>query len=93
MGVILAGDFYTVPNLDKRGGSGDVTSVWQAFARQFKWVVGVAGNHDIFGNSEAPAQRISANSHYLDGQRVMLSGLVPGLVACWESTKAASQTR
>ncbi|MEZ6125825.1 MAG: metallophosphoesterase [Planctomycetaceae bacterium] len=76
VGVILAGDFYTVPNLDKRGGSGDVTSVWQAFARQFKWVVGVAGNHDIFGNSAAPAQRISANSHYLDGQRVMLSGLV-----------------
>ena len=30
-GILLAGDLYTVPALDKRGGSGDVTAVWQAF--------------------------------------------------------------
>lgn len=74
-GVILAGDFFTVPNLDRRGGSGDVSSVWQAFARQFKWVAGVAGNHDLFGHSPAPARRISANSHYLDAELVTLDGL------------------
>ncbi|MEZ6132149.1 MAG: metallophosphoesterase [Planctomycetaceae bacterium] len=72
VGVILAGDFYTVPNLDKRGGSGDVTSVWQAFAGQFKWVVGVAGNHDTFGCSVAPSNRLAGNAHYLDGESTML---------------------
>ena len=35
--------------LDKRGGSGDVTGVWLAFADIFQWVAGVAGNHDTFG--------------------------------------------
>src|SRR5262245_43013081 len=29
VGVFLAGDFYTVPALDKRGGTGDVTQVWE----------------------------------------------------------------
>lgn len=50
VGALLAGDFYTVPNLDKRGGSGDVVPVWQAFGNQFDWVAGVAGNHDVFGS-------------------------------------------
>ena len=75
VGVILAGDFYTVPNLDKRGGSGDVTSVWQAFARQFKWVVGVAGNHDTFGCSIAPSHRLAGNAHYLDGEFTVMDGV------------------
>lgn len=75
VGVILAGDFYTVPNLDKRGGSGDVTSVWQAFARHFKWVVGVAGNHDTFGCSVAPSNRLAGNAHYLDGESAVLDGV------------------
>lgn len=50
IGTLLAGDFYTVPGLDKRGGSGNVTSVWEAFAETFDWVAGVAGNHDTFGS-------------------------------------------
>ncbi|WP_425396549.1 metallophosphoesterase family protein [Aeoliella sp.] len=74
-GVVLAGDFYTVPNLDQRGGSGDVRSVWQAFARQFKWVVGVAGNHDTFGSTLAPARRMAANADYLDGDVAIVDGL------------------
>ena len=49
IGVLLAGDLYTVPALDRRGGSGDVTAVWRAFGDEFSWVVGVAGNHDTFG--------------------------------------------
>jgi 3',5'-cyclic-AMP phosphodiesterase len=48
-GVILAGDLYAVPTGDKRGASGDVRSVWQAFADRFRWVIGVEGNHDRFG--------------------------------------------
>lgn len=65
IGVILAGDFYTVPALDKRGGTGDVTTVWQAFADQFNWVVGVAGNHDLFGD-KATRPRFSKPKYFLD---------------------------
>ncbi len=75
IGVLLAGDFYTVPALDKRGGSGDVTSVWWAFEEQFDWTVGVAGNHDTFGPEGKTAPRFSAPLHYLDGDRVNLHGL------------------
>jgi hypothetical protein len=46
-GVILCGDLHAYRH--KRGGSGDVRGVWNAFAKRFKWVVGVAGNHDVFG--------------------------------------------
>jgi len=46
VGVLLAGDLYTIPTLDRRGGYGDAWPVWLAFARRFRWVVGVAGNHD-----------------------------------------------
>ncbi len=74
-GVILAGDLYTVPALDRRGGSGDVTSVWQAFGREFQWVTGVAGNHDTFGETCRPAARMGGNIHYLDDDEVSLSGL------------------
>lgn len=59
VGLLLAGDFYTVPALDKRGGTGDVTAVWYAFAECFKWVAGVPGNHDLFG--DRPEQRPSTD--------------------------------
>lgn len=75
IGVFLAGDFYTVPALDKRGGSGDVTTVWEAFAEQFGWVVGVAGNHDTFGENRTKPRRLPANAHYLDGEVVRIGGL------------------
>lgn len=74
-GVILAGDLYTVPALDKRGGSGDVIPVWQAFGREFQWVVGVAGNHDTYGGFHQPLSRMGRNLHYLDDEEVRLSGL------------------
>lgn len=73
--VILGGDFYTVPDLDRRGGTGDVTGVWQAFADSFKWIVGVPGNHDMFGSSQAPSRRIASNADYLDGESVVVDGL------------------
>jgi len=46
-GVILAGDLYDYPECHKLGGSGDVTSVWNAFASDFSDVLGVHGNHDM----------------------------------------------
>lgn len=36
IGVILCGDLYTIPSLEKRGGSGDVCQVWLSFARYFR---------------------------------------------------------
>ncbi|GAA4440149.1 metallophosphoesterase family protein [Bremerella cremea] len=74
IGVLMAGDFYTVPTLDRRGGSGDVRSVWQAFADQMDWVVGVAGNHDLFGDKAGPP-RFSGSMHFLDGDLVTVDGL------------------
>jgi hypothetical protein len=47
VGVVLAGDLFSAPGADRRGATGDVTDVWLAFAAAgFRWVVGVAGNHD-----------------------------------------------
>jgi 3',5'-cyclic-AMP phosphodiesterase len=48
MGVVLCGDLYTT--LKKRGERGDVKEVWRKFNNNFKWVAGVAGNHDDFGS-------------------------------------------
>jgi hypothetical protein len=77
VGVLLCGDFYTVPALDRRGGSGDVTEVWRCFREVFGWVAGVAGNHDSFGPDAAARPRFSRNSgiYYLDGETAELPGL------------------
>ena len=48
-GVALGGDFFA--SLDKRGGLGDVRKIWNIFKNGFKWVVGIAGNHDAFGDA------------------------------------------
>jgi Icc-related predicted phosphoesterase len=50
IGVFLCGDFFA--RLDKRGGLGDVKNVWRAFNKHFGFVVGVAGNHDDFGDAQ-----------------------------------------
>lgn len=73
--ALLAGDFYTVPALDKRGGTGDVSSVWKAFGENFAWVAGVAGNHDTFGEDRHASPRHPGHLHYLDGQAIELSGI------------------
>ena len=75
IGAVLAGDFYTVPALDKRGGTGDVTEVWRAFAYQFDWAVGVAGNHDKYEDETMPSQQPSSNSRVLDKQSADFDGI------------------
>jgi hypothetical protein len=76
-GVILAGDLYTVPGLTKRGGLGDVTPVWDAFTGPFRWVAGVAGNHDAFGGGPRSLERYRRRGagHLLDGDVVRLDAL------------------
>jgi Icc-related predicted phosphoesterase len=51
VGVALCGDLYAT--LQKRGSMGDVKAVWRKFKAEFRWVVGVAGNHDDFGSTLA----------------------------------------
>lgn len=75
VGVLLAGDFYTVPALDKRGGTGDVTSVWRAFADCFAWVAGIPGNHDTFGEPPQRRPRFPSHMHFLDGDATEVKGL------------------
>jgi Icc protein len=75
VGAILAGDFYTVPLLDRRGGTGDVTSVWTEFGRHFEWVVGVAGNHDTFGEQRDSRPCLGSYANYLDEEICQRDGL------------------
>jgi Icc protein len=70
-GAILAGDLYSVPEANKRGGHGDVADVWSAFAQRYPWVAGVAGNHDDV--SSVPA--VGDHVHLLDGNVVELDGI------------------
>lgn len=74
--ALLAGDFYTYPDLHGRGGTGDVTKVWDAFARSYKWVVGVAGNHDTFGDQPSHFPKMhSDHVHLLNANRIDMAGL------------------
>ena len=73
--AFLAGDFYTLPGLEKRGGTGDVSSVWKAFGDRFAWVAGVAGNHDLFSPKQETRLQPHDSMHYLDGDVVEIAGL------------------
>lgn len=79
VGVILAGDLFARPGLDRRGGSGDVRPVWLALARRCRWVAGVAGNHDLFGPKPSVPDfqdfSRSPGVYFLDGDLVALDGL------------------
>jgi Icc-related predicted phosphoesterase len=77
IGVLLAGDLFAAPAGDKRGATGDVRPVWAAFAREARWVAGVAGNHDLFG-SDRGHPGVRRGAHLLDGQVVELDGLRVG---------------
>ena len=74
IGVILAGDFYTLPDLSKRGGTGCVADVWRCLASCFRWVVGVPGNHDLFDGSTR-FQPEGTGKYFLDGDSVELDGI------------------
>lgn len=75
VGVVLAGDLYSDPFARKRGATGDVGPAWEAFARDFAWVAGVAGNHDLF--SSRASRSVVRRSHValLDGDVETFDGL------------------
>ncbi len=80
IGVILAGDLHVDINLEKRGGKGDVRDVWHDFAGLFKWVAGIAGNHDRFGKKSHDLEEFKKgeNIYYLDGDTVIVDSLLIG---------------
>ncbi|WP_164008208.1 metallophosphoesterase family protein [Pyxidicoccus trucidator] len=78
-GVVLAGDLYSDASANVRGASGDVRSVWKAFAAHYRWVVGVAGNHDTFGSArEQERFKQQPGVYLLDGEAVDVDGLRVG---------------
>ncbi|CAH7341566.1 Metallophos domain-containing protein [Vibrio chagasii] len=70
------GDLYDHPDFRKLGGTGDVTSVLNAFADNFETVVAVHGNHDMVSEKLLPD-----NVHILDGTTVTIEGLSIGGVS------------
>jgi Icc protein len=77
--VVLTGDLFCEASLARRGGLGDVRSVWERFVERFAFVTGVAGNHDNFGDPEEEAAfRAAAGSHILDLDVIELGGLTIG---------------
>lgn len=68
--VILAGDLYDYPDLRKMGGTGDTTSVWNAFASPFPKAIGVLGNHD-----QVAPDRLDPEVSILDGTSFNLDDL------------------
>ena len=94
-GVILAGDLYA--RLERRGGLGDVRAVWQDFRRRFRWVAGVAGNHDSFGNTVAAVEEFErlTNLYHLDGRMVRVDELdlagISGLISTKQKPFRRSQ--
>ena len=79
IGVVLAGDFSTRPNLDRRGGYGDVRGIWRAFIKYYRWTVGIAGNHDLFSKApsipEFEAFLREDGVNFLDGNLIRLDSL------------------
>lgn len=75
-GVLLAGDLYAAPGADRMGATGDVRAVWRAFAASFRWVAGVAGNHDLFGGAQEHGRFArEPGVHLLDGAAATLDDL------------------
>lgn len=75
IGVILAGDLFSDPRARKRGATGDVGPAWEAFARDFAWVAGVAGNHDLFTSRASRSATRRSHVALLDGDVVTFDGL------------------
>lgn len=75
VGAILAGDLFSDRFARKRGATGDVGPAWEAFARDFAWVAGVAGNHDLFTSRASRSALRRSHVALLDGDVVTFDGL------------------
>lgn len=75
VGVLLCGDLFALDH--RRGGIGDVRSVYHAFKKYFKWVAGVPGNHDMIGtgNSKVKEFQFEKDIYYFEDGNKMISQL------------------
>ncbi|MFK7772670.1 MAG: metallophosphoesterase [Saprospiraceae bacterium] len=75
VGVMLCGDLFALEH--RRGGIGDVRSVYHAFKKHFKWVAGVAGNHDMIGteNSKVKEFQFERDIYYFENGNKTISEL------------------
>ena len=76
--VLLCGDLFDYPDLRKKGGSGPVDRVWQAFSEHFCAVLGVEGNHDQL--SPQTLDHLD-NATLIDGAVTTVGGLSVGGVS------------
>jgi len=90
LGICLAGDMWAEPGAIRRGQSGDVRPVWEAFRKCSRWVAGVRGNHDVFVPTDSDANH---GLHMLDGNFVDLDGLRLGGVGGIIGNPAKQRTR
>jgi len=74
-GVVLTGDLFCRETLDRRGGFGDVSTVWEAFAQIFPFVVGVLGKHDFFQTRGVSRLTESSRPGRFDGSAFAKAGL------------------
>jgi Icc-related predicted phosphoesterase len=74
--ILLAGDLFDYPECHKLGGTGDVTAVWNDFAKNIDFVVGVHGNHDIVQDT-----KLLPNTKILDGDIEEVEGIQIGGVS------------
>jgi hypothetical protein len=81
--AICAGDLWAHLTLHKGGGLGDVREAWLALRDRFLAVVGVAGNHDMFGESAKDYRqfRKTPHVHLLDADSARIGGLQFGGVS------------
>lgn len=73
--ALLAGDFYTFPTANKRGGDGPVDAIWETMEDCFIAALGVAGNHDTFNRK--PSGLLDGDSQVVGPLRVAgVSGII-----------------
>lgn len=74
VGILRCGDLFA--RTDRRGGLRDVKHIWRGFNEYFRFVVGVAGNHDDFGQPEERAVFTQEEGiHLLHGEVAEIAGI------------------
>lgn len=85
---LLAGDFYDYPDCHKRGGTGEVTAVFNAFAPLSPRTLAVLGNHD-----EVTPEALAPQVMLLDGTNSSVAGLTVGGVSGIVGNPARNQRK
>lgn len=77
--ILLAGNFFCYPDFRPLTGTGDVTSVWTAFAKRCKAVTGVLGKHDSIEADKMPENALILDGASTGDENLKIAGL-PGII-------------